>query len=480
MLRNTALVLLTASLLVACDEPMMVTPADAGPARADATRPVDGGFEPSMTYPGEGDGCDFSIFCGEFQLCVDGECVRHERFAETDLEYGEPVEMTLERAMESSLYRGDELPWIDAEGRFLGDELNTAMVPGPKGPIHLVWSARFGSSATETRLFVYGDGAPRGIFVDGLYVTAVTVTEEGVLWVAGRRPAPGNHYALRSIDERGEVVQEVVLPEAFLQEAARAAGPAEHLVYGVSSLLPWDEGLLFTLALGTSPPPGEEFIAPQSTGYGRLGRDGSVHLHDTVFGTANDGSYGWLVTDGVDPFSILTTFRERFGGPTTVEVANLQTGETHVVFDAVDDVASMVRYFQPSRSEWWWSVYPGADTCRFEGRRGLEIVVSATVQDTPCRNGNNGPVDLDIAPGAYGPAHTGNPRFPWLWQENIPRGTQQWVLGGADSVRRRQGSGSLYQGLLPVSRFGRSVEVMTGTAGEGVTIYELPLTRRGT
>lgn len=67
--------LLAALVLCGCGSPPDML-SDAGPIDTDAGD----GFDPSVTYPGEGDECEFSLFCRDNQICVDGACARHERF----------------------------------------------------------------------------------------------------------------------------------------------------------------------------------------------------------------------------------------------------------------------------------------------------------------------------------------------------------------------------------------------------------------
>ncbi len=92
---------------------------DAGPSgdgspATDGMTMGDGGgaFDPSVIYPGEGDACEFSIRCGDQQLCVDDACIRHERLDPADVSVTDYRVLFGDEANPSPLLSESDTDWF--------------------------------------------------------------------------------------------------------------------------------------------------------------------------------------------------------------------------------------------------------------------------------------------------------------------------------------------------------------------------------
>lgn len=412
--------LLLALSVVGCGEPTM-TPSDGSVPGTDGGA----GFDPSMTYPGEGDSCEFSLFCGESQVCVDFECQRHERFTSEDLVVGEPLRIPHEMLRMSSLYTEAPFDW---DGGHTPYGLLGATVPMPDGPTLLTW---FYSYDGICQVAILGSGRPRVVAVEGLSCTAATLAPSGHLALGGvdtvaDSDPPTTRFVV--LDQDGAIVADGSYGDDLRATVESGFAEPGAVLWTPTSFL-WD-GDRFLFSASTSLPPSvDEAVGeiegvptfPTHTFFGELFLDGMTEAHEVAGAAVHRGSYGWLVRDGSGVHSIMAVYDEA-SAPSAprgarVDVMALETGDREAVAEGASGIAGIGRYSQPGVEQWFLSVFPFPDYCSATLYSGLHVEGSTDLSTPLCSSGPAAGVYAPLGYGSseiFGPVQSGHPTLGWI------------------------------------------------------------------
>lgn len=228
---------------VGCGGPSSAPTTDAGAPPSDASSD---GFDPSRTYPGEGEPCEFSLFCSEFQICVDGQCARHERVEPDDLVLGDAVRIPHETLRTSTLYTEATVDW---DGR-TGLDLYGQMFPGVANP-----TLAFFEDRVPCQVAIYGDGPVRVVHVPDLRCATLGMSPEGYVLLGGMSTEPTDRYGKWApVAPDGRVIAKGGLPRVVKTRAEADVGNPDIGLYSITSILWHEDRFLFSAAASTTPP----------------------------------------------------------------------------------------------------------------------------------------------------------------------------------------------------------------------------------
>lgn len=469
---------------------------DAGPL-SDAAAPPDAAadsgvaFDPNMTYPGEGEPCEFSLFCSELQICVDGECARHERFEEGDLVLGTPTRIPHELLRTSTLYTEATLDW-DASPS--GGALYGGILPGRSGPI----LAFFRYQDRECQAALYGEGPPRMVYVPGLRCATVGINPEGYVMLGGTGVAPDYQKKWALIGPDDELVAEGGYPASFQSLVHEATDDPEITLFSITSIV-WHEGrFLFSVSAGKVTGDPRDYLIiggpkyPSHSFFAELDLNGAVELASADGSSVHEGSFGWLVRDEGGVRSILTVFDDP-ASPTDmrIDVLSWGTGERATVARGVaGPLAGTSRYFQPDARHWALSTFHLNSYCSRELFLGTERVgVMWSGPEDDCYE----PPVIRLAhenhlgsSAPYGPVYTGNSALEWLAYDYLgdEAAPTFYTTEGRELLNLTESDPPIraLESMQAISRFGRTVEIFASASNEGaeetlLSYWELPLSR---
>jgi len=483
---------LSALLLAACGD-TAAAPTDAGAPGVDAAAMMgDAGFDPTQTYPGEGEACEFTMFCPDQQICVDGRCERHERFTAEDLDVGVPVQIPDEQLRTSRFFT--EAPF-GLDGLSQGPNGNT--VPGPDGPALLVWSY----DLDRCQLAVVGAGPTRYVSVEGMTCTSAGLSPDGHVVIGGVRVRDGvmsyQASGLALFDPSGALIADIDYPPELRNAVGQALGQPEDDEWAPESFLHnptsflWDgDRFLFSASAGV---PGREGRPMSSAGdipqfpthvfYGELTLDGTVVLVRVDDRPVQQGSYGWLVRDEAGVHSIIKniTYHDRFTPTDTrTELLSWATGERELLVDGMGGLGEAGRYGQNEENSWSLSVSSFPDSCT------SSLFIDGVLDQTMGLNRSTCAVPVTVSGlggnDRLGPVYPGNASFGWIHSQNVIAGREPTTY---DTVLMRPGeeewarlSGASVWGQF-LSRFGLTFEIfaLEGTTAPWV-VFEGTLSRR--
>lgn len=488
-----ALTSLALTVAMGCDGSGVVSMDDAG-VPADAAPLTDAGddFDPSITYPGEGEPCEFSLFCAERQMCVDGECVRHERFEPDDLVLGEAVRIPHELFRTSSLYTEAARDW-DTTGN--GLELYGRMLPGLAGPT-LAFFEDFG----DCQVAIYGEGPPRVVSVPELRCATVGVSPDGYILLGGMNADRLNRYGKWAlVGPDGELVTQGGY-DGFEARVREATDNPEVRLYSMTSILWHEDRFLFS---ASASPPSDVMGGtlalggprhPTHTFFGSISIDGEVDLREVGDAVAHGGSFGWIVRDEDGLHSLLTVFNSLLE-PTDVRIDLLtwRTGERETLVHGVaGQVAGTSRYFQPHMDRWGLAALQVDSRCSQELFEGTEHVGS--IWSTPEEYCSELPVGVLAHQNVLGSsaasaaAFSGGAAMPWIAADYRNDDRAPVLLdGNSEEVVDLSEMGPAveeFDSINAISRFGRTFEVFMRAANRGdprprLSCWEFRLSRGG-
>ncbi len=235
-------------------------------------------FDPSVTYPGEGDACRLSMECGDRQICVDDACVRHERIDPSEVRLGEwrLASEEASRALELGVDPGRN----DA----------TVVLPGNRSPI-VVSTTELENGCRLTRI----DGEWKTVHLDGVECLSGESTDDGGLLVGGFRRSDGHPLLVRLSPELREI-ERVDLDSELIASAFTPA--LERRIGGVTGVLVDGPDVLVSVGIFSH----DERIEHDETVVLRVAANGD----QTVELERVPGGRGWLVRDARG-ISVLTT-----------------------------------------------------------------------------------------------------------------------------------------------------------------------------
>ncbi|NOY91894.1 MAG: hypothetical protein GXP55_11915 [Deltaproteobacteria bacterium] len=356
---------------------------DAGPGpdanMMDAMVMGDGSFDPNMTYPGEGDPCEFSILCGDQQLCVDDTCIRHERLDPAN------VQILDYRVLFSDADHPTPLG-TDAEHHWLSHNYHSYLFPGHDGPA-LVF---FAHTPTSLEIAVYDDHF-RTMHVDGMWVTALGYSPDGLVIAGGADNVTGRPR-LVMFDHEDQLIFDELTPESLDAEVqADPVAPPDTAMLGVPQSFLWNgDHFEVAFALGDATndptyigpnlvPSGVQFLThrpPTHTILGELTIAGDVSLKALAGELLVPGARAWLVQDdrgvGVVLSQGLSTDRPYMPLlDITTKWHSVDGEESELI---VADVGGAAMYYQPSPRTWYYiyeSIADGGTSDQFCSLRGF-------------------------------------------------------------------------------------------------------------
>lgn len=288
-------------------------------------------FDPSVSYPGEGDACRLSMECGDRQICVDDACVRHERI--------DPSEVRLGEWRVSSEAAGRSIGLGSSSG---GNQV-AVVIPGRDHPM-VVSTRELEEGCRLTRI----DRDWRTLDLDGVECLSVESTEDGGVLVGGFRRSDEAPLLVRLSPELVEI-DRVELDRALIVTAVTPG--LEVRSGGVTSVLVDGSDVLVAVGVFSSNVREEH----DETVVIRLAADGS----QTVELARIAGGRGWLVRDarGVSVVTTVWPWRDDFSRASP----DLRSAEFRYLrrsLDSADEIAEYVGSAEtawlnrPSRTQW--------------------------------------------------------------------------------------------------------------------------------
>ncbi|UJR84872.1 hypothetical protein [Sandaracinus amylolyticus] len=286
--------LLFAATLVACGGATSTTVEDAAVADAgdhdggapdggaDPFAPIDPGAPP---VAGEGDACELSVQCDPLQICVDDECIRHERVDAGQLTWGPVRHRDLADVLAEV---GDPFarPWttlLDGEDH----DLRSWTLPSEGGTTLLVTV----DAPSECPILVAG-ATLRTAWITQLRCTALAPASGGRLWAAGI-DATTNHPVLVQIGPDDSELARYDFAELF--DDAILDATSGRVVGSITSVLAAGDDLYVSMRLGEIETRSLSVTASELV-FARV-RDGRAELLTFEAGQAvhPDSEAGWLV-----------------------------------------------------------------------------------------------------------------------------------------------------------------------------------------
>lgn len=279
--KNARHVLLAAGWLMAACGGSSMTP---GPD--DGGMPGDGGFghdgappmsdfDPSQTYEGEGTACRMSLQCGDRQLCVRGECMRHERIDRETAEFG---------LMRQAGVDDEDLADTDFVRGLEGGALSTLLVVPGRGQASLVALSAASDGGCEV---IRIERRWQARIVPNLRCLSAEGDSNGHLFISGR-VEDGPPLVVELDDELREVAR-WQLSLDVLGPLAATVGRDAQIGAATSVLVDGNELLI---AVGVKLQPGRAVF--DATIVVRMGPEGTT----TPMGERPyEGGRGWLFRD---------------------------------------------------------------------------------------------------------------------------------------------------------------------------------------
>lgn len=335
-------------------------PADGGATDGDTDG---GGFDPDETYPGEGTACEFSLFCNERQICVDGECIRHERVSADELELGEFRNLYGEELQASPLYTEADFDW-DGQNVSAG-EVRSFIFPGPDGPETIF----FPDYEEKCQVAVYGHRL-RIVSIADMFCNAAGLGPDGhlILGGLGRSQGRGRIVLFDATDAK---LHDIDLTAILRDRLAREFDFGE--VGGLPTSFTWDgDTFVVSASVGEVTDPtapgnwGPTLTQPYSeqTVFARITLDGDVELLTIGDKRVHEGARGWLLRDesGIQAvmFDYWDDFLDTRSGIARTELLSLSDGSRSLLgmSPSVDG-----RFWQPFPDTWYYVATDHPELC---------------------------------------------------------------------------------------------------------------------
>lgn len=313
-------------------------------------------FDPSATYPGEGDACRLSMECGDRQICVDDACVRHERVDPSEVRLGEWRRASEEASRRVDLRNGNE--------EFRNEMM--VLVPGREHPV-VVSTGEFEEGCRLARV----DRDWASTRIPGVDCLSVDSTPDGGLIIGAARRDDGLPLIVVLADDLAETAR-VDLDVDVLEEGRVTRGIGARLG-GVTGILADGEDILASVGVFSR----ADRLEHDGVIVVRVRRDGSQALERAEI----PGGRGWLVRDerGIRVVTTEWPWQEPpfLGQPDFRSSSyryfetDLRTGEAVETYPGPAETAWL---FRPSEREWSVALYEQATPdClfRFLGPDGL-------------------------------------------------------------------------------------------------------------
>ncbi|MBX3249363.1 MAG: hypothetical protein KF901_19455 [Myxococcales bacterium] len=343
--KNARHVLLAAGWLMAACGGSSMTP---GPD--DGGMPGDGGFghdgappmsdfDPSQTYEGEGTACRMSLQCGDRQLCVRGECMRHERIDRETAEFGLMRQAEADDAPDADVFSARAA--VAGQGAWI---FTSVVVPG-RDQASLVSLESFDEQGC---LVTRVEREWRAAWLPNVDCLGVDANERGELFVAAASLEDGGPVVVR-LDEALHEVARVEPSREMLTRSISPLGP-EARFGGATSVLVDGDDVLFAVGVFS-----RDALEHDATVVFRMTPGGVRMAREQPI----DGGRGWLVRDA-EHVSVVTTVWDWEDGST--RWPRQRDGDhrilvTEVVGDESNEIyrgpAMAATYMRPSATDWW-------------------------------------------------------------------------------------------------------------------------------
>ena len=320
------------------------------------------GFDPSVTYPGEGNACSFSVYCGERQICVDDQCIRHERVRAEDLMLGELRPLAPTDLLTSPFYAEAYAPLGCDQHVDWDDWMEARVLPGAEGPE----AAIFHETATGTcQVMIYG-ARLRFLEVPGGRCTSVALAPTGEVLVGSKDAEHNGLFTLFGPDDA--LLQQLPIPETV--HAAASAERGAGALAGRPASLAWDgDHFVATLPLKHPDLCGVGRMVPayyRTVAFADVYLDGRVEPHLAGGSVTHDGGLGYLVRGPSGLSALLTSYSpvtrpcEAPSGPSSMDRLDLEDGTRALLHEGVSLGGHT---YQPRADEWYYVAWDHPEAC---------------------------------------------------------------------------------------------------------------------